>query len=158
MPTTLKSSRRNLLAAAAFVCVALSGCSLTSASAQLPPPDAPKQRERSSSPEVNGKRLPPARVGLSEERNRNERNEPIELDETASLACANAQFAWVATLQNDRFRATEEVAVAAARAEASAVVAIREGGAALGRDGKGSDVRSPVETFLRICVRNGYIL
>lgn len=157
MSRSPKCSRCLFGAALVLAGLSLASCGDSSVNAQAPP-GAPKARDRTSSPVVNGRRLPPARVGLSEVRNRNERNEPIELDETASLACANAQFAWVALLQNDPQRARDEVGDAVARAEESAVAEIKAGGGALRRASKAADFRTPIETFLSLCESRGYIM
>ena len=159
MRTNFGSSRAGLAAALLL----LAACGQATAAAQPgggpgdpSPPVTPQARR--AAPVVNGKPLPPAKVGVPAIRNRNERNQPVELDESANLACASAQFAWVALLEKDRPRAETELAVAIARAEVSDVKEVATGGAALKGAAKSADLQGKVEGFLRMCESRGYIV
>lgn len=159
-PESTRSSCRAGLAAALLL---LAACGQSVAVAQPgggpgdpSPPVTPQARR--VAPTVNGKPLPPAKVGVPAIRNRNERNQPIELDESASLACASAQFAWVALLEGDRPRAETELAVTIARAEVSEVTEVATGAAPLKAAAEAPNLQAKVETFLKMCESRGYII
>ncbi|MDH4148687.1 MAG: hypothetical protein OEY23_26335 [Acidimicrobiia bacterium] len=88
----------------------------------------------------------------------NERGERIGLDETALLACANNQFAWVALLQGNRDTADPELATAATRAAASLVPEVAalapelRAAAARGDD----EARATAQRFLDLCRERGF--
>ncbi len=100
--------------------------------------------------------LAPAGVGVPEVPPLNEAGLPITIDETAQLACANSQFAWVALQQDDPSGATEELAVASQRAAASAVTAVSAYSDDLAGAMATNDPLVIVEAFLDLCVANGF--
>ena len=154
--TVIRRARRCVLAATLTLSACGSGVTVAAQAPGAAPVDAAPATSavRQAAPVVRGERLPPARVGLNPERNRNERNEPIELDETALLACANAQFGWVAAQQGDPDTAAKEIETAVARAAESDVAALK--GAANSMRATG-DPAARAEAFLRVCENHGYI-
>lgn len=80
----------------------------------------------------------------------------VTLDETALLACAHSQFAWVALQDGDPERATSELASAALRAEASSVSEVAGRAAALGKAGAGPGLEAQLTNFLDLCRRRGW--
>ncbi len=107
-------------------------------------------------PPTNAETLPPASVGLPEEPPINEAGDPITLDETALLACAHAQFAWVSLQADDVAAADLEIAGAATRAEASAVPAVVALADDLRDASTSGDRLVPVQGLLDTCVANGF--
>ncbi len=86
----------------------------------------------------------------------NEAGLPITIDETAQLACANNQFAWVALQQDDPAAASEELGIAAQRASASAVPEVASYAADLAGAMDSNDPLVVVEGFLDLCVAHGF--
>lgn len=100
--------------------------------------------------------LRPAGSGLPEELSRNSRREPIALDETALLACAKNQIAFVELQRSDPEAAARELAAAAQRAAASAVPEVREAAASLETAATAADPSATVLAFLGTCTARGF--
>ena len=100
----------------------------------------------------------PATVGLPDEGEErlNEGGVPITLDETAALACANAEFARDSIEFADFEQAERDVSAAADRAEPSEQPAIAEAADLIRGAMDGSDPVVVVEAFLDICVEHGH--
>lgn len=100
--------------------------------------------------------LEPVSSGLPEVLSENSRGEKIRLDETALLACANNQIAWVALQQDDVAEAERVLAIAAERARTSAVPEISSAADALAAAAEGERRTATVDDFLEVCVERGF--
>lgn len=100
--------------------------------------------------------LEPVSSGLPEVLSENSRGEKIRLDETALLACANNQIAWVALQQDDVAEADRVLAIAAERARTSAVPEISSAADALLAASEGDRRAGTVDDFLEVCVERGF--
>lgn len=100
--------------------------------------------------------LLPASSGLPEVLSVNSRGEKVRLDETALLACANNQIAWVSLQTDDVAEADRVLAIAAARAEASAVPEVSGRAADLVAASEGRRRAATVDDFLELCVERGF--
>lgn len=100
--------------------------------------------------------LAPAESGLPAGSPTNSRGAAITLDETALLACANNQFAWVFLRQGDRPRAEASLTVAAARAEASAIAEIASQAVQLRTAATATEPGATVDAFLDLCTQRGF--
>ena len=100
----------------------------------------------------------PADVGLppEDERGENEAGVPINLDETASLACANTEFARDAVAAGDADAAVRFLDAAADRAEPSAVDAIAELADSMRAATTLDEADAVVTTVLDTCVELGH--
>lgn len=100
----------------------------------------------------------PADVGLApeDERGENEAGVPINLDETASLACANAEFARDAVTADDLDAAIRFLEASADRAEPSAVEAIAEHAGSMRAATTLDEVNAAVTAVLDTCVELGH--
>ncbi len=100
-----------------------------------------------------------AKVGLPPQGKepRNDLGDPVRLDETASLACAHAEFASEAFDDADQVTAREEITAIARWGMPSANADISRASSALG--GTGGTVpasRGGVDAFLALCQSNGH--
>lgn len=120
--------------------------------------DAPEPPIDPSPPQPPGAStsLLEASSGLPDELIENSRGEKIRLDETALLACANNQMAWVALRTGDGAEAARVLGIAAQRAEASAVAEVKAAAAELGAAAEGQRRRAVVDDFLELCVDRGF--
>ena len=100
--------------------------------------------------------LLPAKSGVPENPANNSKGEPITLDETALLACAQNQFAWVELKQGATKAASTSLAVAAERAGASAVPEIKQSAATLRTAASSGSPGTEVDRFLALCVDRGF--
>lgn len=100
--------------------------------------------------------LAPARVGLPPVLEKNEAGTGIALDETALLACANNQFAWVALQQSQNEGAATEFGRAAARAQASAVPEVLAQAPVLQGAMASGDPLAVATGFLELCKARGF--
>jgi hypothetical protein len=99
--------------------------------------------------------LAPAQVGLPEFPARNAAGETIVLDETALLACAGAQIAWVHRGEEATAEARAVLGEAALRAAASAVGVIAGFAPALETAAAGGDL-DVVDAVLSACTARGF--
>ena len=100
----------------------------------------------------------PAATGLPpvEDRGENEAGVRIDLDETATLTCANAEFAREALRMAMLDDALQYAAAAADRAEPSAVVELAQLASQLRAAETAAEVESAIDTTLAICVDRGH--
>jgi len=99
----------------------------------------------------------PATVGIPAEGERtNEGGVPITLDETAALACANAEFARDSITFDDLDQAERDLSAAADRAEVSEQPAIADEADTIRAALDAADPLAVVEAFLDICVEHGH--
>ena len=100
--------------------------------------------------------LRPASAGLPEVRSLNSRHEPIELDETALLACANNQIAFVSLQRSDTATATRELVAASLRAKDSDVGDVSAASNGLMVAATSADPSPTVLAFLGLCTDHGF--
>jgi len=100
--------------------------------------------------------LAPADIGLPAEPLRNSIEEPISLDETGLLACANDQLALIEHEQGDRSKVAGYLQIAVKRAEVSAVSDIKASASKLRGAMASLDPVPPMEAFLELCYRHGF--
>ncbi|MEM9466235.1 MAG: hypothetical protein AAGA90_12745 [Actinomycetota bacterium] len=100
----------------------------------------------------------PAETGLppEDERGENEAGVRIDLDETATLTCANAEFARDALRQSMLDVALQYTAAAADRAEPSAVVELAELVPEMRAAQTEAEIDAVIEETLEICVERGH--
>jgi hypothetical protein len=99
----------------------------------------------------------PAAVGIPAEGERtNEGGVPITLDETAALACANAEFARDSITFDNLDQAERDLSAAADRAEVSEQPAIADEADTIRAALDTADPLAVVEAFLDICVEHGH--
>jgi hypothetical protein len=99
----------------------------------------------------------PATVGIPAEGERtNEGGVPITLDETAALACANAEFARDSITFDNLDQAERDLSAAADRAEVSEQPAIADEADTIRAALDTADPLAVVEAFLDICVEHGH--
>jgi hypothetical protein len=99
----------------------------------------------------------PATVGIPDEGERtNEGGVPITLDETAALACANAEFARDSITFDNLDQAERDLSAAADRAEVSEQPAIADEADTIRAALDMADPLAVVEAFLDICVEHGH--
>ena len=100
----------------------------------------------------------PAESGLppEEERGQNEAGVRIDLDETATLTCANAEFARDALRQSLLDDALQYTAAAADRAEPSAVVELAELVPEMRAAQTEAEIEAVIDEALVICVDRGH--
>ncbi len=100
----------------------------------------------------------PAETGLppEEERGQNEAGVRIDLDETATLTCANAEFARDALRQSLLDDALQYTAAAADRAEPSAVVELAELVPEMRAAQTEAEIEAVIDEALVICVDRGH--
>jgi hypothetical protein len=87
---------------------------------------------------------------------KNGADEPVTLDETALLACASAQFAWVAMQAGNDGEVDTDLGVAAIRAGESSVRAVATQSEPLARAVDISNPLPVIEKFLELCTDNGF--
>jgi len=100
--------------------------------------------------------LTPADVGVPDEPALNTLDEPITLDETGVLACANNQVAWVAQQEGQGDVVVDKLELAAERAEISAVASVRSSTKSLRAAAKSSTPMPEIERFLKVCTDRGF--
>ena len=88
----------------------------------------------------------------------NDKGDPIRLDETASLACANAEFARDDLRNGDRTAAATDLAAAADRAKPSAVAEIANRAEKMRSALSAAEPLVVVEDFLATCQAKGHLL
>lgn len=98
----------------------------------------------------------PATVGIPEDDRTNEGGVPITLDETAALACANAEFARDSITFDNPEQAERDLNAAADRAEVSEQPAIADAADTIRGALDAADPLAVVEAFLDICVEHGH--
>ena len=94
--------------------------------------------------------------GLPETWDRNSSGAEIRLDEAAQLACANAQIGLVRLGELSADAATGHLAVAAVRADQSAVAEIHTSANGLALAALNHSEAGAAEAFVQICVDRGY--
>ncbi|MFN8050389.1 MAG: hypothetical protein U0Q22_03045 [Acidimicrobiales bacterium] len=100
--------------------------------------------------------LLPARSGLPSVAPKNSKGQPILLDETALLACAQDQIASVSLKQGASNSAATALTLAAQRAEASAVAEVKASAASLRAAAASGSPQAEVDRFLALCVDRGF--
>jgi hypothetical protein len=116
-------------------------------------PAGPPATTGASTPVIE--QLSPAASGLPEVLATNSHDVPIALDETALLACANNQIAWVDLQRGDEQSAANYLSIAATRAAASAVQEVAAQASALESATRSFD-RAVVDGFLSLCTERGF--
>lgn len=98
----------------------------------------------------------PATIGIPDDERTNEGGVLITLDETAALACANAEFARDSINFDNLGQAARDLSAAADRAEVSAQPAIADEADTIRAALDAPDPLAVVEAFLDICVEHGH--
>ena len=97
-----------------------------------------------------------AASGLGEVLAKNSQGDDIRLDETALLACAQNQIAWVELQRDAPAAAAEALGIAAERAKASSVADVSDSAGALSSAASNKSPQRTVDTFLKLCTDHGF--
>lgn len=121
-----------------------------------PTTDAPRTTAKPAGSAGATTSLLPAASGLPEVLTKNSQGQDIALDETALLACAQNQIAWVALEQESPAEAADALRIASDRAADSAVDEVKAASAGLDAAADGTERRATVDDFLALCVARGF--
>ena len=117
---------------------------------------APSTTTKKASKSTATTALLPASTGLPPVLSKNSQGVDIKLDETALLACAQNQIAWVALQSGSADEASAALDIAAQRAAASAVPEVKSSATTLREASTSSSPRAEVDRFLAFCVASGF--
>lgn len=144
---------RRVVAGLALLALGATGCSGEADAAGRKPPGTVPHRavERDGS-------LKPAGKTVLGKKGRTYNGGPINLDETALLACAKAQIALVELKEGSPTIAAEQLDLAAARANESSVKAIASQADALAKaaGSPAADATTTVDSFVKLCASKGF--